>query len=109
MNYVDQIEEKYPRLLHQLFRQSQQMIGYDATFKELASSMNDIALLEFNVILSLAYHHVRVFFKKNKGKKYSAKEKPSLMDEQKKQRKEWAQKTLEILYKHFSEKAQRAP
>ena len=82
-NYVDQIEENYPRLLHQLFRQSQQIIGYDATFKELASSMNNIALLEFNVILSLTYHHVIVFFKKNKGKKLSAKEKPRLADEQK--------------------------
>ena len=94
-NYVHQIEENYPRLLHQLFRQSQQIIGYDATFKELASSMNNISLLEFNVILSLTYHHFRVFFKKNKGKKLFAKEKPRLTDDQKKQRKEWAAKMLE--------------
>ena len=57
--------------------------------------MNNIALLKFNIILSLTYHHVRVFFKKHRGKKLSAKEKPRLTDEQKTQRKEWATKMLE--------------
>ena len=38
--YVHLIEEQYPGYLHELFRSAQKILGANATFYELAESMN---------------------------------------------------------------------
>ena len=44
MNYVSQIQIKFPTLLHSLYRFATKLIGVDETSAQLAAAMNHRAL-----------------------------------------------------------------
>lgn len=97
-SYTDRIEKEHPGYLHELYRYAIRTRGILSTFSEIAETMNSKSATSEETRPVLKLHRLQVYrwFKKNKGKELSAKEKPILTDELKRQRVEWVRKWGEL-------------
>ena len=104
--YTDTIEKDNPGYLHELCRYALRTKGIRATFDELATSMNAKSAVESESRPTLSLHKLQVYrwFRKNGGKEISAKEKPLLTKQHKKDRLKWIQEwaALYLTLQHLS-------
>ena len=98
VSYTDGIEAKHPGYLHELYRYAIRTRGVLATFSELSETMNKKSATQEEDRPTLTLHRLQVYrwWKKNKGKELSAKEKPLLTNELKNERIAWVQKWGEL-------------
>ena len=101
-SYIGKLEKQFPKYLHKLYRYSSKILGIDATVPQYIYCMNTRSKIlhpncPIRSDLGLSIHHFWVFFYANGGQLKRPTTKPSLTDEQKRARVQWAkemQKTL---------------
>ena len=98
--YVTYIEQRFPKLLHSLYRYATKLLGVDATVPMLLSMMNSKARLdnpfcEVRSKMNLTKHHFWIFFNKHGGKVKAPTTRPTLTDDQKRKRVEFCTKNKE--------------
>lgn len=88
--YTDKLEVSNPGLTRRLFRLATKELGCQASYQELAQSMNRYALTIADAPAT-RYNTTNVWrwFKQQGGKEKSPMEKPFLTEDQKQKRKEW--------------------
>ncbi len=83
-SYTDLITVEYPEYLHEMFRHATDLLGDNATFKELASAMNlQSATMEDRPSLRMNKFNLLRWFKKNKGIEKRTVHRPILTNEHK--------------------------
>ena len=90
---ADTIETSNPGMMRKLFFKAVEQMTVQASFKELAKAMTEIAATDEmgNNEWKFSAYIVRVWFKKNGGKLKSSKAKPFLTEDQKQARMEWCE------------------
>ena len=90
--YTVQLEKDHPGYIRDLFRYAQKTIGYQASFEELARTMNEKSKT-YSDKSDTKFNRMNLYrwFAQEGGKLKSPKEKPYLTDDQKQNRKEWCE------------------
>ena len=102
VSYVSSLEQQFPKYLHKLYRYSCRLLGLDATVPQLIHCMNSRSrilhpLCPTRSDLKLSIHHFWTFFYSNGGQLKRPTTKPSLTEEQKNMRVDWAKSVSNCL------------
>ena len=90
--YTDKLEEEYPGYIRELFRYAQKAIGFQASFMDIAKTMNEKSKT-YTDKPDTTFNKMNIFrwFVQEGGNLKSPVEKPYLTDDQKANRKEWCE------------------